>query len=109
MEDGVLAGVSYTVEYEGTDWLNYDTALLLAALSFTGAQREVTIWNNGLSKLTGMVQEKKDASFSETLYGVRVRWTMETENYADFGGILVPEDENRDGWFRVRLELERIS
>ena len=108
LEDGVLTGVSYTVEYEGSDWLNYDTALLLTTLAYAGAQREVTVWNNGLSRLAKTVEEHRNASFSETLSGVRMQWMMETENYIDAGGFLVPEDESRAGRYRVQLRLERV-
>lgn len=106
VKDGVLTGLSY--EISGTDgWVtNYDQPLHLAVMSFVGAQKQLPVLTGDFNRLSHRLSEASTGSFSETWYGVNIRWTLETEGYQVYESYLIPADEDTGGTYRISLELK---
>lgn len=107
VEDGILTGISYETAYEGNDWLQgYDMPMLLAAMAFAGAQKDITVWNGGFHDLVIRLESAGSASFQDTLAGVSIQWDLECIGFDNYGDFLVPADETLPGFCRTALTLE---
>lgn len=105
VEDGVLTGVSYELTGTGETGLDYQQPLCLSVMAFVGAQKEVPVLTRDFEELTEQVNSLSTGSFSETWYGVDVRWIVEVENMRVLPGVLISETEDVEGTYRISLEI----
>ena len=109
-EDGALTAVGFSYHAVNEEnWMpNFRTQMLLAALSFVGAQDNFHVLGGDRDILAETIQRHPYSSFSLEMAGVRIVCEVEYEGYLDemvYNGYLIPlEDENCEYHFEFHME-----
>lgn len=106
VEDGVLTGLSYNLSGTGSWVMDYEQPLLLAAMSFVGAQKDLPVLTSDFTRFTEFLTEHSVESFDETWYGVEIQWTLDLDGLAAHDAYLIPEESDTEGSFRIALNMK---
>lgn len=90
-----ITSIRFEIEIsKSQDWLSSsNTQMILAALSFMGAQKEAGIFSNIRGKIVKLIKENSFKSFDITQAGIRMNCDVAFSGYAIAGNeMLIPED-----------------
>lgn len=109
--NGYITGVTMSIEVENNqEWINsYNTQMILAALSFANAQKDVGILSNTTKRLISHIEENEFESFRFIEANIRFQCDIEYTGYKSTGfGLLIPDDNVKENYFRLEFSMEKI-
>ncbi len=86
--------------------MDYEQPLLLAAMSFVGAQKDLPVLTGDFTRFTESLTEHSLESFAKTWYGVEIQWTLELDGLSAYDSYLIPEETDTDGSFRIAMTMK---
>lgn len=110
-EDGKLTGVTFEMNYQGTEcFTGYPEEFLSAVLSYVCAQKEFSIWNNNkdrlLEYLTAHSQDIPE-SYQITEGDITVSCQIDSEGYEVFHDMLILEDSATEGSLHIAFSMTK--
>ncbi|WP_274953481.1 MerR family transcriptional regulator [Angelakisella massiliensis] len=116
LDGDILTGITITVSVEddaGEEMVFglADNQITLATLAFVGAQKEVGFLSGGMLSLLKQLPEDAMESFDRTIYGVRIRRTVESAGYWGAAGLslLLPEEDAAEHYYHMTYTMELVE
>ena len=110
-ENGILTGLSFSVECSGFHQVPGQNEAALAVLAFTRAQPGAGLSPKETKDVLALIEESAVEGFSASAYGVEIVWDAESTGYAPglAGGFLWPEDKGVNPHYEMHFSMEKSS
>ncbi len=109
-KDGEVVEVSFTLEQtNNTEFISsYDNYMMLAALSYMGAQKEIPLFSNDRYDIINCIEGHSFENFEMTKAGIKMSYDITYIGYEDADIVLVPKD-GEDNYYRMEFKLEKVK
>lgn len=104
--DGALEEVSFRIETDKEVILGFQEETLLAALSFIGAQEEISFWNGGIRNVIKEISRFSLEDFDFHLAGVRLYCQIDSSGYTKIDDYYLSQ-ENTPHSFRLLFVMRK--
>lgn len=111
IENGYVIGVSFVIELKNKqDWIgSYDNQMVLASLSFAGAQDGIGLFSKTPSRIIEQINQNTFGNFDFIEAGIRFACQTTHSGYIDTPDMLIPDENVEENYSKLEFSMNKLK